>query len=112
MSTITEMAEVHAARIAERDAKIASQAAEIEAYKHEAEVYREIKIEYEILLARSQREAAEIERLRGVLSIIANAVMPAFVEGKGQTYAEQVHRHHTSLRQIARAALQPKEGNQ
>jgi len=30
MSTITEMAEVHAARIAERDATIASQAAKIE----------------------------------------------------------------------------------
>jgi hypothetical protein len=30
MSTITEMAEVHAARIAERDAIIASQAAQIE----------------------------------------------------------------------------------
>jgi len=29
MSTITEMAEVHAARIAERDATIASQAAQI-----------------------------------------------------------------------------------
>jgi len=66
-------------------------AAQIEAYKHEAEVYREIKIEYEILLARSQREAAQIEELTDLLAV------------------ERVRSHMLSE---DLAALQPKEDDQ
>jgi len=101
MSTIMEMAEVHAVRIAERDATIASQAAEIEAYKHEAEVYREIKIEYEILLARSQREAAEIEWLRGAIS--------DHIEAHDWSAVDPIDRGYPDVDDL-RAALQPKEG--
>jgi hypothetical protein len=108
MSTITEMAEVHAARIAERDATIASQAAEIEAYKHEAEVYREIKIEYEILLARSQREAAQIERLREALKPFADCVV--HLHPAHDPEAETLDGIKVREWRAAYAALQPKEG--
>jgi len=108
MSTIMEMAEVHAVRIAERDATIASQAAEIEAYKHEAEVYREIKIEYEILLARSQREAAQIERLEHAINrLLAWCESEA---GNGSNLSDEQVEDELESIELARAALQPKDG--
>jgi len=66
--------------------------------------------QYSALCTQVEGLTAEVERLRGVLATIGNAVIPAFLEGRGSTYADQVHRHHTSLRAFARAALQPKEG--
>ena len=129
MSTFAEMAEVHAVRIAERDATIASQAAKIEAYKHEAEVYREMKTEYEILLARSLRKATlypeltpinevdlsdgDIVWFRGTVSKYPDCT--AKIEVYTEVHGNAVHPWTFPARNFsghveARAALQPKEG--
>ena len=72
-------------------AQIASLTEENEAFRHEAEIYREMKAEYEILLARSQRETGEIERLRELLREVS-------------TY------FHGAIKHNILNALQPKEG--
>jgi hypothetical protein len=53
---------------------------------------------------------AEIERLREALETIQNAHVPDQPASRDIDPAEYIRGHHTSLRRIARAALQPKEG--
>ena len=65
-----------------------------EGFQHDAAAYREIKVEYEILLARSQREAAEIERLREEIKDLIDELA------------------YHGVYQKTRAALQPKEDDQ
>ena len=77
MITITEMAEVHAARIAERDAQIASL-------------------------------TAEVKRLRDALHFVLSWAEPIAGDGSNLTEYEIWEELHSI--ELARAALQPKEG--
>ena len=77
MITITEMAEVHAARIAERDAQIASL-------------------------------TEEVERMREALSGVLSWAEYIAGDGSNLTAHEIWEELHTI--ELARAALQPKEG--
>ena len=77
MITITEMAEVHAARIAERDAQIASLTEEVERMR---------------------------EALRGVLS------WAEYIAGDGSNLTAHEIWEELHTIELARAALQPKEG--
>jgi len=86
MSTITEMAEVHAARIAERDATIASQAAQIERLINAVQNWLAAIDEYRAFLKRGE----DVNSATGVQYAIALDFREADL----------------------RAALQPKEGEQ
>jgi hypothetical protein len=66
----------------------------------------------EQLQATIASQAAEIERLREALETIQNAHVPDQPASRDIDPAEYIRGHHTSLRRIAYAALQPKEGEE
>ena len=54
---------------------------------------------------------AENERLREALETIQTSHVPDQPASRDVDPEKYIHEHHTKLRRIARAALQPKEGN-
>jgi hypothetical protein len=57
-----------------------------------------------------EESAAQIEQLREALETIQNAHVPDQPASRDIDPAEYIRGHYTSLRRIAYAALQPKEG--
>lgn len=57
-------------------------------------------------------QAQQIERLREALETIQTSHVPDQPASRDVDPEKYIHEHHTKLRRIARAALQPRESNQ
>ncbi len=116
MIALTPITEVHAARIAERDATIASQAAQINGLKNRLSVLDEFRVSSQnTLIAANEAHVgemrAQIERLRHHLENMIEIAVEYMPENR-PSIPHDYEPYDQNLADIAaaRAELQPKEG--